>query len=103
MRKWILRLLKRLKKSKPYSPKSTWPDIIDPFQYQNKLMREAEPTNTENCRKLLEQIRTGQKIECQTTSIGPYTTYVVYHLTNGEEFKMTYRSSLHWVEPMMKI
>lgn len=98
--KWLKALLRKFNPPKPFSPDSKWPDVLDPWNYQNKLMRDAEPVNMANHVKMLEKLEIGHKIANKGEVKGPYTTFVAYTLDNGEVYKFMYRSSLHWVEPL---
>ena len=98
--KWLRALLRKLNPPKPVTPDSKWPDLLDPWQYQNKLMKGYEPQNMDNHRQLIQRIEQGAKIISSGKVEGPYTTMATYRLDDGSEYRLVWRSSLHWVEPL---
>jgi len=98
--KWLKLLLRKFRKPVVFSPPSTWPDLLDPYQYQNKLMLKFEEQNTANHRAILEKVAKGAKITFEGKIEGPYTTRVRYELDDGSGYDLLWRSSLHWVDPL---
>lgn len=101
--KSLLRKLKVLAPVPSFTPKSTWPDILDPYQYQNKLMRQYEQSNLETYEKMMNAIASGSKLTLFSEVAGPYTTSKIYTFDNHHTYSVTCRSSLHWIEPLMVI
>lgn len=99
---WFKALLSKLFPPEPVTvtPKSDWPDILNPAQYQDKIMRRYELANENNLLKMLAQIEKGHKIANKSQTSGPYTTHVSYQLDDGKFYEFVHRSSLGWVEPL---
>ena len=98
---WIKTLLLSLRRRPaPFTPKSEWPELLVPHVYQNKLMRQYEEQNEQNLKAILEKIANGVTVTSTCQVSGPYTVHQVYYLSDGSDYSVIWRASLHWVDSL---